>query len=250
MTESIYLKISSGEVFASTSTIKFEEVASSPNWVSHFVKPDLVWSKANHLSKRHAVLSAYSSIASIISHNGDYSTDGGSSSMWYLEPVPGSILLPRALRRHSFLSQLNQITASKPLGMRVFGGSGLGVGWTKRVASFVSDSLEVGSRSAGIEYPERAFSSNMDWLKLLGKSTITHPVFSTTLMSISSSRLDLSSASTTSMVRFFLRPDFCGAENLSSAISAPSSASSLVNSSSRLASLISFYLRVGLSLYS
>ena len=104
--------------------------------------------------------------------------DGGLSYIWYIILVWLSILLPRALLKHSSLLASNQITASIPLGIKFLGGSGLGVGFTKRKASFFSISLYIGSKSAGIIYPDKAFSRSIAWLKLLGKSIKIHPLFS------------------------------------------------------------------------
>ena len=123
--------------------------------------PLFAWSNATHLSIKQAVLSYWSSTGSRISQSGDFSTDGGLSWIWYLVPVYVSFLLPKALLKHSSLEHSNHITASIPLGIKVFGGIGFSVGFTKSYAFLFSISRSVGSKSAGIWYPDRAFSKSI-----------------------------------------------------------------------------------------
>ena len=224
---------------------KFTLFDSSPNSPNHLSRARAVWSKATDLSTRQAVLSDSSSIGKINSHKGDFSIDGGLSYIWYTVLVSGSTLRPRALLRDSSLLQSNQITASIPLGIKVFGGLTFSDGLTNRFAYYYSVSRYVGCKSSGIWYPDNAFSSNTAYNELAGKSIKIHPLFSTILIFSKAISVSAISWFTFSMVLFFF---FFASGCYIYSSSSFNSASFFVSSNSRRASVKISPFRVSLSL--
>ncbi len=96
------------------------------------------------------MLSDSSSIGKINSHKGDFSIEGGLSWIWNTVFVSGSTRRPKALLKDSSLLQSNQITASIPLEIKVFGGFTFSDGLTNRFAYYYSVSRYVGDKSSGI----------------------------------------------------------------------------------------------------
>lgn len=154
----------------------FSYSSSYPNNLNHSSRFLLSKSKARCLSGM--ISSALSgSITGINhSHNGAYVVGGGLSSMWNSVSFSMSILHPKALLQHSFLSVSSHMTWSRPDSKSFSWGLGFSDGVINFVACLSLSSHSFCSLSILGKYPDNLCSSSWAYSKVLGKSVMIYPL--------------------------------------------------------------------------